>query len=341
VNDLEQNNLIIYKNKDGNIVVDAVFKNETLWLTQKSMAKVFDCSPDNISLHLKNIFNDKELDRDSVTEKISATATDGKKYQTNFYNLDAIIAVGYRVNSKKATEFRIWATKVLKEYMIKGFALNDERFIRGNKYDAKYFDELLERIKTIRVSERMSYQKITDLFIATSTDYNPKSEEAYTFFKIVQNKLHYAISGHTTAELIYDRADSNKDHMGLTNWKNSPDGLIYKYDVSIAKNYLKKEELEKLNDLTNMFLVFAEDEAKERHIMTMQDWITATDDLLKFRKKKILNNSGGITHKQAVEKAESEYEKYRIIQDQKYISSMDEFYDRYLKESKKIGGENE
>jgi len=341
VNDLEQNNLIIYKNKDGNIVVDAVFKNETLWLTQKSMAKVFDCSPDNISLHLKNIFNDKELDRDSVTEKISATATDGKKYQTNFYNLDAIIAVGYRVNSKKATEFRIWATKVLKEYMIKGFALNDERFIRGNKYDAKYFDELLERIKTIRVSERMSYQKITDLFIATSTDYNPKSEEAYTFFKIVQNKLHYAISGHTTAELIYDRADSNKDHMGLTNWKNSPDGLIYKYDVSIAKNYLKKEELEKLNDLTNMFLVFAEDEAKERHIMTMQDWITATDDLLKFRKKKILNNSGGITHKQAVEKAESEYEKYRVIQDQKYISSMDEFYDRYLKESKKIGGENE
>ena len=219
--------------------------------------------------------------------------------------------------------------------MTKGFALNDERFIRGNKYDAKYFDELLERIKTIRVSERMAYQKITDLFIATSTDYNPKSEEAYKFFKIVQNKLHYAISGHTAAELIYSRADSSKEYMGLTSWKNSPDGLIYKYDVSIAKNYLNKEELEKLNDLTNIFLVFAEDEAKERHIMTMHDWIDATDDLLKFRRKKILDNSGNISHKQAVEKAESEYEKYRVIQDQKYISSMDEFYNKYLEENKK------
>ena len=262
------------------------------------------------------------------------TATDGKIYNTEVYNLDAIIAVGYRVNSKKATEFRIWATKVLKEYIQKGFALNDERFIRGNKYDAKYFDELLERIKTIRVSERMSYQKITDLFIATSIDYNPKSEEAYTFFKIVQNKLHYAISGYTAAELIYSRADSNKEHMGLTNWKNSPDGLIYKYDVSIAKNYLNEEELTKLNDLTNIFLVFAEDEAKERHVMTMQDWINATDDLLKFRRKKILDNSGNISHKQAIEKAENEYEKYRVIQDQKYVSSMDEFYNKYLEENK-------
>ena len=179
------------------------------------------------------------------------------------YSLDAIIAVGYRINSKKATEFRIWATKILKEYLIKGFAINDERFIKGNKYDSKYFDELLERIKTIRVSERMSYQKITDLFIATSVDYNPKSEDAYIFFKIVQNKLHYAISGHTAAELIYNRANSKKEHMGLTNWKNSPDGLIYKYDVTIAKNYLSEDELKKLKDLTNMFLVFAEDEKKK------------------------------------------------------------------------------
>ena len=297
---MKDNNLIIYKNSDGNIIVDAIFKDETLWLTQKGMSKVFDCSIDNVSLHLKNIFKDNELDENSVVEDSSITASDGKNYKTKIYNLDAIIAVGYRVNSKKATEFRIWATKVLKEYMTKGFALNDERFIRGNKYDAKYFDELLERIKTIRVSERMAYQKITDLFIATSTDYNPKSEEAYTFFKIVQNKLHYAISGHTAAELIYNRADSNKEHMGLTTWKNSPDGLIYKYDVSIAKNYLNEEELSKLNDLTNIFLVFAEDEAKERHIMTMQDWINATDDLLKFRRKKILDNSGSISHKQAV-----------------------------------------
>ena len=191
----ESNNLLIYKDTDGNVVVDAIYKDETLWLTQKGMAKVFDCSVDNISLHLKNIFKEKELNENSVVEESSITASDGKKYKTKIYNLDAIIAVGYRINSKKATEFRIWATKILKEYMIKGFALNDERFIRGNKYDTKYFDELLERIKTIRVSERMSYQKITDLFIATAVDYNPKSEEAYTFFKIVQNKLHYAITG--------------------------------------------------------------------------------------------------------------------------------------------------
>ena len=331
---MQDNDLIIYKNSDGDIIVDAIYKDETLWLSQKGMSKVFECSTDNISLHLKHIFQDNELNKDSVTEKCSLTAEDGKKYNTTIYSLDAIIAVGYRVNSKKATEFRIWATKILKEYMTKGFALNDERFIKGNKYDSKYFDELLERIKTIRVSERMAYQKITDLFIATSNDYNPKSEEAYTFFKIVQNKLHYAISGHTAAELIYSRANSEKEHMGLTSWKNSPDGLIYKYDVVIAKNYLNKEELEKLNDLTNIFLVFAEDEAKERHVMTMKDWINATDDLLKFRRKEVLQNSGNISHKQAVEKAESEYEKYRVMQDQKYISSMDEFYNKYLEENK-------
>lgn len=331
----DQDNLLIYKNKDGNIIVDAIYKDETLWLTQKGMSKVFDVQVPAISKQLKNIFDDRELNRDSVVSKMEITADDGKNYNTDVYNLDAIIAVGYRINSKKATEFRIWATKILKEYMTKGFALNDERFIKGNKYDIKYFDELLERIKTIRVSERMSYQKITDLFIATSTDYNPKSESAYIFFKIVQNKLHYAISGYTAAELIYNRANSQKEHMGLTNWKNSPDGLIYKYDVSIAKNYLNEEELNKLNDLTNMFLVFAEDEAKERHIMTMQDWIDATDDLLKFRRKNILKHKGNITHKEAIEKAESEYEKFRVIQDQKYISSMDEFYNKYLSESKK------
>ena len=213
-----QNDLLIYKDKDGNVVVDAIYRDETLWLTQKGMAKVFDIDRTVITKHLKNIFTDGELNKNSVCAKFAHTAEDGKTYKTDFYNLDAIISVGYRVNSKKATEFRIWATKVLKEYITKGFALNDERFIRGNKYDAKYFDELLERIKTIRVSERMAYQKITDLFIATSTDYNPKSKEAYTFFKIVQNKLHYAISGHTAAELIYNRANANKKHMGLTNW---------------------------------------------------------------------------------------------------------------------------
>ena len=329
----EQNNLIIYKNSEGDIKVEAIYKDETLWLSQKGMSKVFECSTDNISLHLKHIFEENELNKNSVTEKCSLTADDGKNYNITIYSLDAIIAVGYSINSKKATEFRIWATKILKEYMTKGFALNDERFINGNKYDAKYFDELLERIKTIRVSERMAYQKITDIFIATATDYNPKSEEAYTFFKIVQNKLHYAISGYTAAELIFKRANAEKAHMGLTTWKNSPDGLIYKYDVTVAKNYLNEEEMNNLKDLTNMFLVFAEDEAKQRHVMTMQDWINATDDLLKFRRKELLNNSGSISHEEAVQKAEREYEKFRVIQDQKYISSMDEFYNKYLNES--------
>ena len=333
---MEDNKLIIYKNNEGNIIVDAIYKDETLWLSQKGMSKVFDVGVSAISKHLKNIFEEQELDKNLVVSKMEITADDGKNYNTEVYSLDAIIAVGYRINSKKATEFRIWATKILKEYIIKGFALNDERFIRGNKYDSKYFDELLERIKTIRVSERMSYQKITDLFISTAVDYNPKSEDAYTFFKIVQNKLHYAISGHTAAELIYNRANSKKEHMGLTNWKNSPDGLIYKYDVTIAKNYLSEDELKKLKDLTNMFLVFAEDEAKERHIMTMQDWINATDDLLKFRRKNVLKDAGNISHKDAVKKAESEYEKYRIIQDQNYISSMDEFYNKYLEENKML-----
>ena len=331
---MKDNNLIIYKNNEGSIIVDAIYKDETLWLSQKGMARVFSVGVPAISKHLKNIFEEKELDKNAVVSKMEITADDGKKYNTEVYSLDAIIAVGYRINSKKATEFRIWATKILKEYMTKGFTLNDERFIKGNKYDYKYFDELLERIKTIRVSERMAYQKITDLFISTSVDYNPKSEEAYTFFKIVQNKLHYAISGYTAAELIYNRANSEKAHMGLTSWKNSPDGLIYKYDVTIAKNYLNEEELSKLNDLTNLFLVFAEDEAKERHVMTMKDWINATDDLLKFRRKEILSNSGSICHKEAVEKAEKEYEKFRVIQDEEYISSMDEFYKRYLSESK-------
>ena len=330
-----EENLLIYRNAEGNIKVDAIFRDETLWLTQKGMAKVFDCSVDNISLHLKNIFKDNELDENSVTEKSSITASDGKNYKTKIYNLDAIISVGYRVNSKKATEFRIWATKILKEYMIKGFALDDDRFLKGGKVNRQYFDELLERIKVIRTSERMAYQKITDLFIATSIDYDKKSEEAYTFFKIVQNKLHYAITGHTAAELIYSRVDAEKENMGLTTWKEAPDGMIYKYDVSIAKNYLNEDELKKLNNLTNFFLDYAEEMAEENQIMTMRDWINETDNLLKFRKKEILKDSGKISHKRAVEKAEKEYEKFRVKQDMQYISSMDEMYQRYLKENNK------
>ena len=220
---MNDDNLLIYKNKEGNVIVDAIYKDETLWLTQKGMARVFDVQVPDISKRLTDIFNDGELKKDSTISKMEIVQQEGNrqvKRLVDTYNLDAIIAVGYRINSKKATEFRIWATKILKEYITKGFALNDERFIKGNKYNYKYFDELLERIKTICVSERMSYQKITDLFIATSVDYNADSEEAYLFFKIVQNKLHYAISGHTVAELIFERANASKEHMGLTNWKN-------------------------------------------------------------------------------------------------------------------------
>jgi hypothetical protein len=329
-----ENNIVFYTDEEGNTKVEVVLQNEDVWLNVNAIAKLFDVQRPAITKHINNIYNENELEEESTCSKMEHMGNSGKQlYETKYYNLDMIISIGFRVNSKKAIKFRTWANKLIKEYIIKGFTLDDNRFLKGGKVNAKYFDELLERIKTIRTSERMAYQKITDLFIATAVDYNPNSEEAYTFFKIVQNKLHYAISGHTAAELIYNRVDSNKEHMGLTNWKNSPDGLIYKYDVTIAKNYLNEEELKKLNDLTNFFIVFAEDEAKERHVMTMQNWIDATDDLLKFRRKKVLDNAGSISHKEAIEKAENEYEKFKIKQDTQYISSMDEMYQKYLNES--------
>ncbi len=331
-----ENNIVFYTDDEDNVKVEVILENENVWLNTESLTKLFKIDRTGIIRHINNIYKDEELDEISTCAKIAQVQKEGNRNVTrniSYYNLDMIISIGFRVNSKPAIKFRTWANKLIKEYMIKGFTLDDDRFLKGGKVNAQYFDELLERIKTIRTSERMAYQKITDLFIATAVDYNPKSEEAYTFFKIVQNKLHYAISGHTAAELIYNRVDSNKEHMGLTNWKNSPDGLIYKYDVTIAKNYLNEEELKKLNDLTNFFIVFAEDEAKERHVMTMQNWIDATDDLLKFRRKKILENAGSISHKEAIEKAENEYEKFKIKQDMQYISSMDEMYQRYLDEN--------
>lgn len=283
-----ENNIVFYTDKDDNVNVEVILQNENVWLNIESLTKLFKIDRTGITRHINNIYKDEELEENSTCAKIAQVQKEGNRNVTrniSYYNLDMIISIGFRVNSKPAIKFRTWANKVIKEYMIKGFALNDDRFISGNRFDTRYFDELLERIKTIRVSERMSYQKVMDLFIATAVDYNKDSEEAYTFFKIVQNKLHFAITGKTAAELIYNRANANKEHMGLTNWKNSPNGLIYKYDVAIAKNYLNEEEINKLKDLTNMFLVFAEDEAKERHVMTMQDWIDATDDLLKFRRK--------------------------------------------------------
>ena len=329
----ETSNLVFYKNNNGDLDIELLVNGESFWATQKSMAEIFDIDRTVITKHLKNIFADGELDKNQVCAKFAHTANDGKTYNTDFYNLDAIISVGYRVNSKKATEFRIWATKILNSYMIKGFALNEERFLKGGKVNQKYFDELLEKIKVIRTSERMAYQKITDIFMTTSIDYDKNSEDAYKFFKIVQNKLHFSITGHTAAELIYERVDSEKINMGLTTWKEAPDGLIYKYDVSVAKNYLNEIELKKLNNLTTLFLDYAETMADEGQIMTMKDWITETDNLLKFRKKEILKDSGKVSHKQAIDKAYKEYEKYKIKQDKEYISSMDEFYSKYLEEN--------
>ena len=329
-----ENNIVFYTDDEDNVNIEVLLQNENVWLNIESLTKLFKIDRTGITRHINNIYKDEELDKDSTCAKIAHMGNNNKQqYITNYYNIDMIISIGFRVNSKPAIKFRKWSNKVIKEYMVKGFALNDDRFINGNKFDARYFDELLERIKTIRVSERMSYQKIMDLFIATAVDYNKDSEEAYIFFKIVQNKLHFAITGKTAAELIFERADANKEHMGLTSWKNSPDGLIYKYDVSIAKNYLQKEEIEKLNDLTNLFLDVAETEAKEQKTMTMNNWIEVADDLLKYRKKNILKDAGKISHKQAVEKANSEYEKYRVKQDNEYISSMDKMLNKYLKEN--------
>ena len=331
-----ENNIIFYEDKEGNSKVEVVLKEDNVWLNADALSTLFNIDRSGIVRHINNIYKDEELDEDSTCAKIAHMGNDGKQvYNTKYYNLDMIISLGFRVNSKKAIKFRTWANKIIKDYMVKGFALNDDRFINGNKFDTRYFEELLERIKVIRTSERMSYQKITDIFIATSVDYDKKSDEAYTFFKIVQNKLHYAVTGHTAAELIYERACSEKTHMGLTNWKNSPDGLIYKYDVGIAKNYLNEEELKKLNNLTILFLDYAEDMAEEQNIMTMQKWIDITDKLISFRDKKVLKDSGEVSHKQAIEKAENEYEKFRIKQDREYISSMDEMYKKYLEENKK------
>ena len=329
---ITNHDFLIYRDSNNDIKVSVMLINNDIWLTQNLISELFGVGRSTITEHINNILNSGELDENNTVGK---TDVDNSKKPVKIYNLDMIIAVGYRVNSKKATNFRIWATKILKEYMIKGVVMDDERLKNPNYiFGEDYFEETLERIRNIRSSERRFYQKITDIYSSCSVDYDKDSEITKEFFKTVQNKLHYAITGNTAAEIIYNRVDSEKENMGLTNWKNSPDGLIYKYDVIIAKNYLNEEEMNNLKDLTNLFLVFAEDEAKQRHVMTMKDWINATDDLLKFRRKEVLNNSGSISHKEAVEKAEKEYEKFRVIQDQKYISSMDEFYNKYLNESK-------
>lgn len=318
-----ENQIILYQNEKGNVSINVSYINETFWLSQKSIAQLFGCSTDNVSLHLKNIFKSGELIQDSVTEEFSATANDGKNYKTKFYNLDAIIAVGYRVNSKEATQFRIWATQTLKEFIIKGFVLNDDLLKNGKPFGQDYFDELLEKIREIRASERRFYQKIGDIFEQCSADYSKNAEETKLFFKVIQNKLHFAITGNTAAEIIINRADKNKENMGLTSWKNSPKGKILKSDVLIAKNYLNKDEIENLNLLVSAFLDLAEFQARRKQIMTMKDWVDRINKFLDSNNLDILENAGQISNETAIEKAFLEYEEFRKIQDKKYISDLD------------------
>lgn len=330
----KEHEVVLYQIDKTNICVSVFFREETFWMTQKAMAELFDCSTDNISLHLKNIFREEELDEKSTTEFFSVVQKEGNRNvsrNVKCYNLDAIIAVGYRVNSKKATRFRQWATKTLKEYIIKGFVLNDDMLKNGKPFGKDYFDELLERIREIRASERRAYQKITDVFEQCSYDYDKNSETTKAFYAFVQNKLHFAITGKTAAELIYERADSEKPSMGLTTWKDAPDGKILKRDIGIAKNYLNEKELTRLNRLVTMFIDYAELMAEDGVLMSMQDWVDQTNQFLVNNRRKVLSGKGKISHEAALEKAEKEYEAFRINQDQEYVSEFDREVEKYLK----------
>lgn len=328
-------NFLIYKTPDKDVKVNAVIKDDTIWLTQKSMAELFGCSSDNISLHLKNIFEAGELEKDSVTEKISATAADGKNYPTNFYNLDAIISVGYRVNSIQATHFRIWATKVLKEYIQKGFVLDDERLKQGkDAFGKDYFRELLERVRSIRASERRIYQQITDIFAECSIDYDKDSQITQDFYATVQNKFHYAITGQTAAEIIYTKSDHTKEHMGLTTWKHSPEGRILKSDVSVAKNYLPEKEIKRLERTVSGYFDYIEDLIERENTFTMQEFAKSVNEFLSFRRYDILpdGNKGKISQKQAKIKAEKEYDVFNKTQ--QIESDFDKEVKKLLKQDK-------
>ena len=324
---MESSEIILYTTAEGDVKVEVMLRNETVWLTQKLMAELFQTTTQNITLHLKNIFAEGELDESATCKDFLQVQKEGNrevKRNQKFYNLDAIISVGYRIKSQVATQFRIWATRTLKEFMIKGFVLDDERLKQGGRLFGKdYFDDLLERIREIRASERRFYQKITDIYAQCSIDYNPQSEITHTFYKTVQNKLHWAITGSTAAEIITERADAQKAHMGLSTWKNAPDGKILKLDVSIAKNYLNENELKNLNRIVTMYLDFAELQAERQIPMKMQDWIERLDAFLQFNQFEILNNPGKVTAAVARETAEKEYEKFRVIQDKNYMSDFD------------------
>lgn len=315
--------IILYNTPDDHIRVEVRYAGETFWLTQKRMAELFGVEVPAISKHFKNIFDSGELEEISVVSKMEITAADGKNYLTSFYNLDAIIAVGYRVNSLQATQFRIWATKTLREFIIKGFVLDDERLKQGKRFGKDYFEELLERIREIRASERRFYQKITDIYEQCSIDYQKDSETTRTFFKTVQNKLHWAITGKTAAEIIAVRVNAAAPNMGLLTWKNAPEGKILKSDVSIAKNYLVEKEIKELERVVTMYLDYAENQANRQIAMKMSDWVQKLDAFLQFNEYRILNDAGGISHKVAKILAETEYEKFRVIQDESFESDFD------------------
>ncbi len=337
----KQGAFLFYNGNDGKISAQVILGDETVWMSQKGMSEVFGVQRPAITKHLQNIFQDGELSEKSVSSILEHTAEDGKTYKTSFYNLDAIIAVGYRVNSHKATQFRIWSTKILKEYLVKGFVLDDERLKQGNRIFGKdYFKELLERIREIRASERMFYEKITDLY-ATAVDYDKNDPETHKFFAKVQNKLEFAIVGKTSAEIIRTRADATLPHMGLKTWKNAAkQGKVQKLDVTVAKNYLKEDELRKLNTLVNMYLDYAELQVERNRILKMEDWAKRLDSFLQFNEYSVLDNARKIRKDVADDFAENEYIKFRVIQDKNYKSDFNRLLDE-IKDPNKLPNEEE
>lgn len=330
----QKHDIVLYQIDDTNVCVSVYFGNETFWLTTKAMAELFGVKSQAITKHLGNIYEEEELTREATCSKKEQVQIEGGrevKRNLDFYNLDAIIAVGYRVNSKKATKFRQWATKTLKEYITKGFVLNDDMLKNGNPFGKDYFDELLERIREIRASERRAYQKITDVFEQCSYDYDKNSETTRAFYAFVQNKLHFAVTGQTAAELIFDRADAERPTMGLTTWKDAPDGKILKRDIVVAKNYLNEKEMSRLNRLVTMFIDYAELMAEDEILMSMQDWVDQTNQFLSNNRRKVLEGKGRISHEQAIEKAAKEYGIFRVRQDQEYVSEFDKQTEKYFK----------
>ncbi len=329
-----QGEILLYSDDSGKEFINVVFKEETFWLTQKAMAELFDVNVPAISKHLQNIYEEQELSRDATISKMETVRQEGErqvKRMVDYYNLDAIIAVGYRVNSKKATRFRQWATKTLKEYIQKGFVLNDEMLKNGRPFGKDYFDELLERIREIRASERRAYQKIADVFEQCSYDYDKNSETTKAFYAFVQNKLHYAVTGKTAAELISQRATLNSPTMGLTTWKGAPDGKILKSDTLVAKNYLNEKELSRLNRLVTMFIDYAELMAEDEQLMSMEDWLKETDRFLTNNRRQVLEDKGHISREAAVKKVSAIYEAFRKKQDADYVSEFDRQMEQYLK----------